>query len=53
MKIKRYQIWTKNGLEWSKWFKWCGVVEEKWQIKNKQKNEYKEISEEELNDYVG
>lgn len=47
MKIKRYQIWTRDGLKWSAWFKWNGKIEEKWQIKNKQKNEYKNVTIEE------
>lgn len=47
MKIKRYQSFTKNGIEWSKWFPWNGKEEEKWQLKNKLKNEYKQLSEKE------
>ena len=47
MKIKRYQHWSKGGLVWSKWFPWNGIIEEKWQMKNKQKNEYKDVSEQE------
>ena len=47
MKIKRYQCWNREGLSWSKWFQWNGTVQEKWQLKNKQKNEYKEVTEEE------
>lgn len=48
MKIKRYQIWTRDGLKWSAWFKWNGKIEEKWQMKNKQKNEYKDVTIEEF-----
>jgi len=49
MKIKRYQHWTREGLVWSQWFPWNGIIEEKWQMKNKQKNEYKEVSDCEWN----
>lgn len=47
MTIKRYQRWTKDGLSWSKWFPWVGSMEEKFQIKNKLSNEYKEVTEDE------
>lgn len=47
VKIKRYQTFGRNGLEWSDWFVWNGKEREKWQMKNKQKNEYKEVTEEE------
>lgn len=48
MRIKRYQIWTRNGLEWCNWFPDDDdCVTEKWQLKNKQKNEYREVTEEE------
>lgn len=45
MKIKRYQVWLRNGLMWSKWFPWQGCNEEKWQLKNKQLNEYMTVTE--------
>lgn len=41
---KRYQIWTNNGLEWCKWFCYSGSLE-KWQLKGKQLNEYREVTE--------
>ncbi len=41
---KRYQIWTKDGLKWCRWFKYSGA-KEKWQIAGKQLNEYREISQ--------
>lgn len=47
MRIKRYQIWSKDGLTWSDWFLFNGGDQEKWQLKNKQLNEYKEVTEEE------
>jgi len=47
VKIKRYQAYTRNGIEWSDWFVWNGKDKEKWQVKNKQKNEYKEVTEDE------
>lgn len=39
---KRYQIWTRNGLEWSKWFRYDRGTLEKWQLKGKLLNEYRE-----------
>ena len=47
LKIKRYQLFTRDGIVWSKWFVWNGTIEEKWQLKNKLKNEYKEITSDE------
>ena len=47
MQIKRYQRWTREGLKWSKWFLWRGGNMEQWQLRNKQLNEYKVVSEEE------
>lgn len=47
MFIKRYQKWARNGLEWTKWFPWAGGEAEEWQFKNKQLNEYKEVTESE------
>jgi hypothetical protein len=40
-------MWTRNGLEWNKWFPYDGPDDEKWQIKNKLKNEFKEVTEKE------
>ena len=40
-------MFDREGLVWSDWFLWNGQKEEKWQIKNKQRNEYKEVTEEE------
>ncbi len=39
---KRYQKFTRNGIEWSEWFNWSGI-EEKWQLKGKLRNEYRTI----------
>lgn len=47
MRLKRYETWTKDGKMWSDWFEWDGLTDEKWQLKNKLKNEFKEVSEEE------
>ena len=46
-KIKHYEYWTRNGKVFGKWFVWNGMIEEKWQFKNRLKNEYKEVSDEE------
>jgi hypothetical protein len=40
--FKRYQMWTRDGLVWSEWFKWTGQDRPKWQLKGKLLNEYKE-----------
>ena len=47
MKIKRYQTWTRDGIQWSYWFPYSGDENEKWQLNNKLKNEYKEVTNEE------
>lgn len=47
MKIKRYQMWGKNGPKWNCWFPYNGSEDDEWQLKNKLKNEYKEVTEEE------
>lgn len=40
---KRYQLFTKEGLKWSSWFKiTVSTVLEYWQLKGKLKNEYRE-----------
>lgn len=39
---KRYQKFTRNGIEWTEWFNWNGP-EEKWQLKGKLRNEYRTI----------
>lgn len=38
---KRYQIWGKQGKEWSPWFPYNGDDKEIWQLKPNLKNEYK------------
>lgn len=40
--FKRYQMWTRDGLVWSEWFRWDSDNRDPWQFKNKLKNEYKE-----------
>lgn len=37
---KRYEYFTRDGKEWSKWFHYNGE-EYKWQLKNKLRNEYR------------
>lgn len=39
---KRYQFRTKNGIEWTNWFNWNSTLRDKWQLKNRLLNEYKE-----------
>lgn len=48
MKQKRYQYWTSNGIQWTKWFNVSGTVEEEpIQIKCSRgiilKNEYRTV----------
>ena len=40
---KRYQYRTRNGIVWSDWFNSKVIVEEKWQLKGKLRNEYRTI----------
>lgn len=42
MTYKRYQMYTRDGIVWSDWFKWDSDNRDPWQLKNKLKNEYKE-----------
>lgn len=43
-KQKRYQYWSKDGIEWTEWFNVSmKTPEEKWQVKNKLLNEYRII----------
>lgn len=44
MTYKRYQFYGKNGIEWTDWFPWNSNSREKWQLKNKLLNEYKDES---------
>ena len=37
---KRYQYFTRDGIEWTPWFKYDGE-QFKWQLKGKLLNEYK------------
>ena len=45
MKWKRYQYYTRTGKEWSKWFRYSGDCAQKWQLKGKLLNEYKETED--------
>lgn len=40
--LKRYQYYTKEGIKWTNWFHTQDTVKEKWQLKNKLRNEYKD-----------
>lgn len=42
MTYKRYQMYTRDGIVWSSWFKWDSDNRDPWQLKNKLKNEYRE-----------
>lgn len=39
---KRYQYWSNDGIIWSDWFDYDGP-QEKYQLNNKLKNEYREV----------
>lgn len=39
--LKRFQYFSKDGIVWTDWFK-CKSSDNKWQLKNKLLNEYKE-----------
>lgn len=38
---KRFQYFSNSGISWTSWFE-CKYSDEKWQLKNKLLNEYKE-----------
>ena len=42
MVLKRYQYYSKEGIMWTEWFPWESTIRDKWQLKNKLLNEYKE-----------
>lgn len=43
---KRYQHYAKEGIVWTEWFKISdNAPMEPWQLKNKLKNEYREVAE--------
>ena len=44
MIYKRYQYYGKNGITWTDWFKWDSDLQDKWQLKNRLLNEYKDES---------
>lgn len=41
MKYKRYQYFSNEGIKWTEWFLWDSDIVEKWQLKNKLRNDYK------------
>lgn len=43
MKYKRFQYYSKEGIKWSNWFIWDSTLMDKWQLKDKLLNEYKEV----------
>lgn len=48
VKQKRYQRYTKDGIEWTDWFNYSeNAPETPWQVKNKLKNEFRYIEVEE------
>ena len=48
MVVKRFEYWTREGKVWTKWFPWKSDLRDKWQLNNRLKNEYKEVTEEEF-----
>lgn len=51
---KRYQYISRQGKEWTRWFE-TNDDSEQWQLKNKLKNEYREVSVKEISpgDVIG
>ena len=44
---KRYQYYAQDGIKWTKWFKISDdYPRDKWQLKNKLLNEYREDDDE-------
>lgn len=43
MIYKRYEYWSREGKKWTDWFVWLSDNRDPWQLKNKLKNEYKEV----------
>lgn len=42
---KRYQYFSKNGIEWTDWFTpFNDLEQQEWQLKNKLKNEWKQFT---------
>ena len=48
IKQKRYQYWSGVGVKWTKWFE-TTASDEEWQIKNKLRNEYREVKAVKIN----
>ena len=48
IKQKRYQYWSGGGVKWTKWFE-TTAFDEEWQIKNKLRNEYREVKAVKIN----
>ena len=42
MIYKRYEYWSKEGKKFTDWFPWNSFLRDKWQLKNRLLNEYKE-----------
>ena len=40
---KRYQYYSKEGIQWTPWFAYNGP-QEPWQLKNRLKNEYRIVT---------
>lgn len=43
MTYKCYEYYTKDGIQVTPWFEWMSSIREKWQLKGKLKNFYKEV----------
>ena len=43
MTYKRYEYWSREGLKFTPWFKWDSDNRDHWQLKNRLRNEYKDI----------
>lgn len=43
MTYKRYEYWTREGKVFTPWFEWKSENRDPWQLKNRLRNEYKEV----------
>lgn len=43
MCYKQYEYFTKGGIAVTPWFKWDSSLRDKWQLKGKLRNFYKEV----------
>ena len=52
MTYKRYEYYTKDGIQLTPWFEWKSHLRDKWQLKGKLRNFYKDESEDIPQDFL-